>query len=226
MNYNASMKKKQFIRGILNEGERLRGMAFNKLVAWERYSKGEGIRRDLMRRKVLGMVVDRKFRALAEGFRTMRLFREWKDGSSQHLVSHLRGVCKRILNKNVRLVGQGYNKLEENWRLRKDYLRGKLEFMIKNVRDGKTRSLLMAYNGMKERKNLLAGIGVGQDRSKKTQLIKRLIMDKFGLKKKLAFNKFREFLSSMHAQDRTDRNSELTNQQIKKNLCRRIMNKA
>jgi hypothetical protein len=154
------------------------------------------------------------------------LWREWKDGRSRGVVKGMRGVCKRILEKDVRVVGMGYRKLEENWRLRKGFLRGKVEFLVKNVRDEKIRKLLMAYNGMKERRNLLQGVGVGQDRSKKTQLIKRLILDKFGLKKKLAFNKFREFLSSMHAQDRTDKNSELTNQQIKKNLCRRIMNKA
>lgn len=138
----------------------------------------------------------------------------------------MRGVCRRILEKDVRMVGMGYRRLEENWRVGKGRVRGKVEFLVKSVRDEKIRKLLMAYNGMKERRNLLQGIGVGQDRSKKTQLIKRLILDKFGLKKKLAFNKFREFLSSMHAQDRTDRNSELINQQIKKNLCRRIMNKA
>jgi chemotaxis regulatin CheY-phosphate phosphatase CheZ len=40
LNYNASMKRKHFIRAIMGGGERHRGMAFNKLVAWAREGRG------------------------------------------------------------------------------------------------------------------------------------------------------------------------------------------
>jgi len=46
-----------------------------------------------------------------------------------------RGVMMRMLDSNVRLMGMGFNKLIEESKARKEFLRNKLKYVIKSITD-------------------------------------------------------------------------------------------
>merc|ERR1712072_154175 len=72
-----------------------------------------------------------------------------------------RGVMMRMLDSNVRLMGMGFNKLIEEAKARKEFLRNKLKFVIKTLTDQDSALILAAYNSLKQRANQLNGLGMG-----------------------------------------------------------------
>jgi len=63
----------------------------------------------------------------------------------------MRGVARKMLDASTRLLGMGFNKLLEQWRLDQQKLKDKMKFVIASLRDRKNMLLLMAYNGLKQR---------------------------------------------------------------------------
>merc|ERR1711982_280373 len=68
------------------------------------------------------------------------------------LMQKQRGIMRRMIDSNVRLMGAGYNKLIESWKARTAYLKDKLKFVIKTLTDADAQMTMMAYNGLKQRK--------------------------------------------------------------------------
>merc|ERR1712113_281378 len=85
-----------------------------------------------------------------------------------------RGIMKRMVDSNVRLMRAGYNKLIEEWKAKQGALKEKLKFVIAALTDKDKQFVMMAYNQMKQRMLMLNGVGMGDAEMKKTQLIKRL----------------------------------------------------
>jgi len=83
------------------------------------------------------------------------------------LAKKQRGVMMRMLDSNTRLMGMGFNKLIEESKARKESLRNKLKYVIKTLTDKDAASLLMAYNEMKQRYQMLQGVGMGDAVMKK-----------------------------------------------------------
>jgi hypothetical protein len=79
------------------------------------------------------------------------------------LMRRQRGIMRRIIDSNVRLMSAGYNKLVEDAKMRKQELINKLRFVIKSLTDKDAAFMLMAYNGLKQRKLLMDGVGLGDD---------------------------------------------------------------
>merc|ERR1711957_168176 len=75
---------------------------------------------------------------------------------------------------------------------------------------------LMAYNAMKQRMNMLNGVGMGDAGMKKCQLIKRLTNQGYNLQV-MAINCVREFLTSARADEEREREEY-------ERILRRIMN--
>jgi hypothetical protein len=48
------------------------------------------------------------------------------------IIANQRGIMRRILDANTRLVSAGYNKLVEEAKSRKIYLQSKLRYMLKS----------------------------------------------------------------------------------------------
>merc|ERR1712193_264036 len=92
-----------------------------------------------------------------------------------------RGIMRRIVDSNTRLMGAGWNKLLEEWKARNGMLKDKLKFVIKSLTDKDAQFTLMAYNQLKQRMLMLNGVGMGDAESKKIQLIKRLTNQGFNL---------------------------------------------
>merc|ERR1711904_226594 len=111
------------------------------------------------------------------------------------LMAKQRGIMRRIVDGNVRLMGAGWNKLLEEWKARNGMLKDKLKFVIKALTDKDANYKLMAYNQMKQRMLMLNGVGLGDSEMKKVQLIKRLTNQGHNLQV-MGVNSVREFLVS------------------------------
>merc|ERR1712085_184135 len=82
---------------------------------------------------------------------------------------------------------------------------------------------LMAYNQMKERCNMLNGVGMGGSEKMKCQLIKRLTNQGYNLQV-MGVNCIREFLKDSYAEEERAREEFERQQKEKDRILRRIMN--
>merc|ERR1711915_549902 len=159
-----------------------------------------------------------------QGFRQAFQWMEAEREREIALVNKQRGIMRRIVDGNVRLMGAGYNKLLEEWKARNGMLRDKLKFVIKALTDKEASYILMAYNGMKQRMLMLNGVGMGDAGMKKVQLIKRLTNQGFNLQV-MAINALREFLVSERDREERERLEFERQQKEKDRILRRIMDK-
>merc|ERR1711957_638170 len=141
----------------------------------------------------------------------------------QQLFQRQRGILKRIVDSNVRLMGMGYNKLIEEYKKAQAALKEKLRFVIASLTDKDKKFALMAYNGMKQRALMLAGVGLGDAQMKKIQLIKRLTNKGYNMQV-MAVNCIREYLVNQRTQDELARLEAERQMKEKERILKRIMN--
>merc|ERR1712072_1576563 len=139
------------------------------------------------------------------------------------LMAKQRGIMRRIVDGNVRLMSAGWNKLLEEWKNRNGMLKDKLKFVIKALTDKDANYMLMAYNAMKQRMLMLNGVGMGDAGMKKCQLIKRLTNQGHNLQV-MAVNAVREYLTSEREAEEREREEYERQQKEKDRILRRIMN--
>merc|ERR1712060_485402 len=132
-------------------------------------------------------------------------------------------ILRRIIDRNVRLMSAGWNKLLEAHKARNGMLREKLKFVIKALTDKDAMFTMMAYNAMKQRMNMLNGVGMGDAGMKKCQLIKRLTNQGYNLQV-MAVNAVREYLTSEQRREEAARLEYERQQKEKDRILRRIMN--
>merc|ERR1711981_87397 len=145
------------------------------------------------------------------GFRQAFQWMEADRAAEIALMARQRGIMRRIVDSNVRLMSAGWNKLLESWKARNAMLKEKLRFVIKALTDKDAAFTLMAYNQMKHRMLMLNGVGLGDAEMKKCQLIKRLTNQGHNLQV-MGVNSIREYLNSERDREERDR------------ILRRIMN--
>merc|ERR1712159_878542 len=134
-----------------------------------------------------------------------------------------RGIMRRIIDTNARMISAGYNKLMEEYKKRQNNLKDKLKFVIKALTDKDASYMLMAYNGMKQRCLMLNGVGLGDAEMKKVQLIKRLTNQGHNLQV-MGVNSIREYLVSERDREEREREEFERQQKEKDRILRRIMN--
>merc|ERR1712137_1206939 len=150
-------------------------------------------------------------RVMGAGFRQAFQWMEHDRAAEIALMARQRGIMRRIVDGNVRLMSAGWNKLLESWKANNAMLRDKLKFVIKTLTDKDAAFTLMAYNQMKQRMLMLNGVGLGDAEMKKVQLIKRLTNQGHNLQV-MGVNSIREYLESERDREEKDR------------ILRRIMN--
>merc|ERR1711879_1057388 len=138
------------------------------------------------------------------------------------LMAKQRGIMRRIVDSNVRLMSAGYNKLLEEWKARNDALKDRLKFVIKTLTDKDAAFMLAGYNGLKQRALMLNGVGMGDAEMKKIQLIKRLTNQGYNLQV-MAANALKEFLDSERDREERERLEYERQQKEKDRILRRIM---
>merc|ERR1712146_260649 len=117
----------------------------------------------------------------------------------------------------------GYNKLVESWKASQNACKEKLKFIIKSLTDKDAQFTLQAYNALKQRCQMLNGVGMGDAGMKKVQLIKRLTNQGYNLQV-MAVNAVREYLTSEREREEREREEYERQQREKDRILRRIMN--
>merc|ERR1712183_728849 len=157
------------------------------------------------------------------GFRQAFQWMEFDRAAEIALMAKQRGIMRRIVDSNVRLMSAGWNKLLESWKARNGMLKDKLKFVIKALTDKDANFMLMAYNQMKQRCLMLNGVGMGDAGMKKVQLIKRLTNQGYNLQV-MGINCIREFLTSEQRREEAARLEYERQRKEKDRILRRIMN--
>merc|ERR1711874_372723 len=153
---DSEMKKIQLVKRLMNKGHNLQVMAVNGLkefLAYER-AQDEARRLEFERQqkekdRILRRIMDSNLRFAGIAFRQAFIHMESVREKERVLANKQRGVMMRILDSNTRLMGMGYNKLIEESKARKEYLKNKLRFVIKALTDADAGFILAAYNSMK-----------------------------------------------------------------------------
>merc|ERR1712076_71939 len=94
-------------------------------------------------------------------------------------------------------------------------------FIISALTNKDQQFVLKAYNGLKERCNLLNGVGMGDAQQKKINLIKRLTNKGYNLQV-LAINAYKDFLKSERERERLEAEEEARRQKEKDRILRRV----
>merc|ERR1712087_131597 len=87
------------------------------------------------------------------------------------------------------------NKLVEGAKAQTAMLKNKLKFVIKSLSDNDAKFVLAAYNQLKQRCQMLNGVGLADAQMKKVNLIKRM-MNKTHNLQVMALHSIKEFLKS------------------------------
>merc|ERR1711981_1457252 len=145
--------------------------------------------------RILRRIMNGNVRLMGMGFRQAMQWMLADRAAEIALMAKQRGIMRRIVDSNARLMSAGWNKLLEEWKARGNMLRDKLKFVIKALTDKDAKYTMMAYNAMKQRMNMLNGVGMGDAGMKKVQLIKRLTNQGHNLQV-MGVNAIREYLIS------------------------------
>merc|ERR1712045_451339 len=166
-----------------------------------RLAEEEAERQRKEKDRILRRVMDVNLRMQGQAYRQVKVNCEEEAEKERVLMARQRGIMRRIVDSNTWVMGMGYNKLIEEWKARQNELKAQLKFVIKALTDKDANHMLMAYNSLKERCNMLNGIGLGDAQMKKMQLIKRLTNQGYNLQV-MAINAYQDFLKHEREQQR------------------------
>merc|ERR1712226_64468 len=166
--------------------------------------------------------MDVNARLQGQAYRQIRVNCEEEAEKERNLIYKQRGIMRRIIDSNVRLMGMGYNKLLEEHKAKMNEIKNQMKFIIKSLTDKDAQFMLQAYNGMKERCNMLNGIGLGDARQKKINLIKRLTNKGYNMQS-MAINAYRDFLAHEREKQRLAEEEAERQRKEKDRFLRRVM---
>merc|ERR1711957_1076947 len=227
---DAGKMKCQLIKRLTNTGYNLQVMGVNCIREFlesdrhrEELERLEQERQMAEKSRILKRIMDTNVRFMGMGFRQSLQYTKHAAEAERLLMYKQRGIMRRMVDSNARLMGAGYNKLIEAWKAGQNELKNKLRFVIKALTDKDATFTLMAYNAMKQRMNMLNGVGMGDAGMKKCQLIKRLTNQGYNLQV-MGVNCIREFLTSARNDEERAQEEFERQQKEKDRILRRIMN--
>merc|ERR1711874_211395 len=216
-------------KGLTNQGYNMQVMAINAyqdFLKWtreeDRLAAEEAERQRKEKDRILRRVMDVNLRMQGQAYRQIKVNCEEEAEKERVLMAKQRGIMRRIVDSNVRLMGMGYNKLLEEHKARMNEIKAQLKFVIKSLTDKEASHLMMAYNGMKERCNMLNGVGLGDSQLKKIQLIKRLTNQGYNMQV-MAINAYQDFLKWAREEDRLAELERQRQRKEKDRILRRVM---
>merc|ERR1712226_1593875 len=225
----AQTKKCQLIKRLTNKGYDLQVQAINAYINWlawkreeDRLAAEEAERQRKEKDRILRRVIDVNARLQGQAYRQIRVNCEEEAEKERNLIARQRGIIRRIVDSNVRLMGMGYNKLLEEHKARMNEIKNQLRFIIKSLTDKDAQFMLQAYNGMKERCNMLNGVGMGDAQQKKLNLIKRLTNQGYNFQV-MAINAYQDFLKWAREEERLAELERQRQAKEKDRILRRVM---
>jgi len=228
---NSAQLKIQLIKRLTNKGYNMQVLGINCIREFlrdarieEENARLEAERQMKEKERILRRIMNANVRFMGIGFRQALQWTVADREAEIKKAMKLRGICNRMVDTNTRLMGMGYNKLVEEWKERMRMIKEKLKFVIKSLTDKDARYALQAYNALRERQQLLNGVGVGNAGMMKIQLIKRLTNAGVNLQV-MGVNCIRDFLKSEREVEgkAKEENERLRKEQEK--ICKRLLNK-
>merc|ERR1712166_946266 len=215
-----------------NQGYNLQVMAINCVREFlvserdrEEREREEYERQQKEKDRILRRIMNVNLRFMGMGFRQSLQYMVAAREAEIALMAKQRGIMRRMVDSNVRLMSAGWNKLLEAHKARNGMLKEKLRFVIKTLTDKDAAFTLMAYNQLKQRKLALEGVGFGDDVATKLKirLLRKLTDMGFNLQV-MGVNAVKEFLTSEREREEADRLEFERQQKEKDRILRRIMN--
>merc|ERR1739848_192368 len=188
----------------------------------EERERAEYERQQKEKDRILRRIMDQNLRFAGMAFRQAYQHMQDEAEKERQLMFKQRGIMRRMVDSNARLMSAGYNKLLEEWKAKQGQLKEKLKFVIKALTDKDSSWSLMAYNGLKQRALMLNGVGMGDSEMKKINLIKRLTNQGFNLQS-MAVNALFEYLKSEREREERERLEFERQQKEKDRILRRVM---
>ena len=152
------MKKIQLIKRITNQSHNLQVMAINSLKEFLEYERNQDNLKKLdyewqqkEKDRILRKIMDSNLRLAGIVYRQAYQYMESEREKEIIILFKQRGIMRRMLDSNMRLMSAGYNKLMEEAKERKKYMQNKLRNIIKSLTDKDTAYMIAAYNGLKQR---------------------------------------------------------------------------
>merc|ERR1712166_820207 len=171
---DADMKKCQLIKRLTNQGHNFQVMGVNAVREFLKDARiadelaREQFERDQKEKdRILKRIINTNCRFMGMGFRQALQFTIAAREAEIALMAKQRGIMRRMVDSNARLMSAGYNKLLEEWKAKQGELKNKLKFVIAALTDKDKQFTMMAYNAMKQRMLMLAGVGMGDAQMKK-----------------------------------------------------------
>merc|ERR1711957_242230 len=183
----------------------------------------EAERQSAEKDRILRRIMNSSLRYAGMVFRQAHQFMESEREAERALMAKQRGIMRRIVDSNARLMSAGYNKLIEEWKANQANMKEKLRFVIAALTDQDKMFTLMAYNGMKQRALMLSGVGMSNTEMLKIQLIKRLTNKGYNMQV-MGVNCIREFLKDARIEEENARLEAERQMKEKERILRRIMN--
>merc|ERR1712170_101242 len=117
--------------------------------------------------RICRRIANKSLREAGQGLRQLKQHAEAEAEKERQRAFKHRGIMRRIVDSNVRLMSAGWNKLLESWKARNGMLKDKLKFVIKALTDKDASYTLMGYNQLKQRWLMMNGVGLGDSEMKK-----------------------------------------------------------
>merc|ERR1712160_85621 len=226
----AQKLKIRLIRKLTDVAYNMQVMGVNCIKEWlaseriqEENARLEAERQAKERERILRRIMNSNLRFAGMAFRQALQWTVAEREKEIALMAKQRGIMRRIVDSNTRLMSAGYNKLLEEWKARQANMKEKLRFVIAALTDKDKMFTMMAYNGMKQRCLMLSGVGMSNNEMLKIQLIKRLTNKGYNLQV-CGINCIREFLVSERNNDELARLEAERQMKEKERILRRIMN--
>merc|ERR1711957_1095825 len=226
----AQKLKIRLIRKLTDVAYNMQVMGVNCIKEWlasernnDELARLEAERQAKEKERILRRIMNSNLRFAGMAFRQALQWTVAEREKEIALFAKQRGIMRRIVDSNVRLMSAGYNKLVEEWKARQANSKEKLRFVIAALTDQDKKFTMMAYNGMKQRANMLNGVGMSNTEMLKIQLIKRLTNKGYNLQV-CGINCIREFLKDARIEEENARLEAERQMKEKERILRRIMN--
>ena len=174
------------------------------------------------KRRIIFRLFDSNNRELGLAFRQALRWTRAERDKERALYKKKRGIIMRMLDSNERLLAEGWNKLLDVSKLRKQIAKGKVKFLIATLGNRDLTYILEAYNALKQRCDMLNGKGTGQAQMKKIHFIKRLLNKGYSLQLN-AINALKRFLRNERDKDDANRLRKERMLKDKDRILRRLL---
>jgi hypothetical protein len=104
---SAEATKKKLIRSLMDKGYSMQCQAINGLKEFLKKERSL----DKEKNRILKRMLYQNIREMGQALRMLEVNKEQEEAREIGIAQQQRGICKRILDVNTRLMGMGYNKL-------------------------------------------------------------------------------------------------------------------